>query len=317
MAIQFRCNYCKSLLGIADSQAGLAVDCPRCGRTQKVPGRSLRPAEGNPVPDLRLQQALSALSDLNTTQATGHQPTSDSAHTDPAAVPVVLIDGLRNHRVGYGKHGPMLLACLSLVVFISGFLTGRLIPFSAAPGQQAQPATAAGSQTVAAELPKPLADAADEQAATQPGDAPQVISGQVRYLRGGQEQPDAGALVFLLPLKNPTPLRFPGSALHSGSTDPAWLATAAALHELQANLCMADSQGDFQLTYHAEIDMAMLVVSRHCSRAADIDMDQNCRNLAEQWFDSTTGLAGRLSVQMLRVSPTAEPLRIVFQQSVP
>ncbi|HCP11239.1 MAG TPA: hypothetical protein DIT89_02790, partial [Planctomycetaceae bacterium] len=42
MAIQFRCNYCRSLLGIAESQAGCTVDCPRCGRTQLVPGKSPR-----------------------------------------------------------------------------------------------------------------------------------------------------------------------------------------------------------------------------------------------------------------------------------
>lgn len=139
MAIQFRCNYCKSLLGIADSQAGAAVDCPRCGRTQKVPGRSQRPAEGKPVPDLRLQQALTALSDLNTTQATSHQQSSDSAETEQTAVPVLLLDGLRDERAATGRRGRVLLASLSLVVFLCGFLTGRLFPFSPGSVQQTQP----------------------------------------------------------------------------------------------------------------------------------------------------------------------------------
>jgi hypothetical protein len=315
MAIQFRCNYCKSLLGIADSQAGVAVDCPRCGRTQRVPGRSPRPAEGNPVPDLRLQQALSALSDLNTTPATSPAQTSDSAETDPAATPVVLIDGLRENRVESGQRSRLLLACLLLVVFLSGFLTGRLMPFSADPAQQSQPASTGIRKAANAELPQPMAGAAEQAAAKQPRQGLQIISGRVSFRRDGQEHPDAGALMFLLPLKNPTQLRFQGGTLHPGPTDPAWLATAAAMQELQADLCVADSSGDFQLKYDAGIDAAILVISRHCSRAAENDMDQHCRDLAEQWFDSVTGLAGRLSVQMLRIPRDSEPLNIVFQQS--
>ena len=168
MAIQFRCNYCKSLLGIADSQAGVAVDCPRCGRTQKVPGRSPRPAEGNPVPDLRLQQALSALSDLNTTPATISTQNSDSAETDPAATPVVLIDGLRENRVESGQRSRLLLACLLLLVFISGFLTGQRFPFSAGPAQQSQPASAGIRKAATAEPPLPMADAAEQPAVNNP-----------------------------------------------------------------------------------------------------------------------------------------------------
>lgn len=317
MAIQFRCNYCKSLLGIADSQAGSAVDCPRCGRTQKVPGRSQRPAEGKPVPDLRLQQALTALSDLNTTQATSHQQSSDSAETEQTAVPVLLLDGLRDERAATGRRGRVLLASLSLVVFLCGFLTGRLFPFSPGSVQQTQPTEILQPPNPSAELPHPQVQASEQDTPNQPRQRPQLITGNVSYHRDGQEQPDTGTIILLLPLKNSTTLRFQGRALHSGPADPAWLATAAALRELHADLCIADNKGNFQLTHHAATDAAVLVISRHCSRTADTDMDPNCRNLADQWFDSVTGLAGRLSVQMLSVSPGSEPLRIAFQQSAP
>ncbi len=39
MPIKFRCEYCRQLLGIAESKAASLVDCPTCGRTLRVPNR--------------------------------------------------------------------------------------------------------------------------------------------------------------------------------------------------------------------------------------------------------------------------------------
>ncbi len=82
MPIQFRCEYCRQRLGIADSKAGALVDCPACGRSLKVPGGGGAPGPsatgGKAEPDPHLQSALLQLS------AIGLGPGAD-AETPPAS----------------------------------------------------------------------------------------------------------------------------------------------------------------------------------------------------------------------------------------
>ncbi|MFM8725187.1 MAG: hypothetical protein ACKON9_08675 [Planctomycetaceae bacterium] len=313
MAIQFRCNYCKSLLGISDSQAGAAVDCPRCGRSQKVPGRSSRPVAGDSLQDLQLQQALTTLSDLNSAIAAQPDMATRTSTAEPGAVPVLLIDGMRNNRQGPARRYSMSAAALCLVTFAFGLLAGAFNPFISDQRQQ-NPPLAADQGNVAATVPQPPVDKISEPQRQQPD---RTISGHVRFIRNG-EQPDAGALVILLPLKNSTQLRFSAAALHAGPADPAWLATAAALHQLHADFCQADAAGAFQLRSTADLPVTLLIISRHSVRPAGVDITDDFRESAEQWFDSVSGLAGRLSVLRQDVPKnSSEPLSVVLPEAVP
>jgi hypothetical protein len=70
MPIKFRCQHCEQLLGISRSRAGAVVDCPRCGRSLRVPeldGRTRRLPDPQSVvqSDSTLLSALTELSVLD------------------------------------------------------------------------------------------------------------------------------------------------------------------------------------------------------------------------------------------------------------
>lgn len=89
MPIQFRCQYCRQRLGIADSRAGAVVDCPACGRSLRVPGGDNR-ATDRPAPaatseaDSQLHSALQQLSAIGL--GTPAETASPTARTPPASV---------------------------------------------------------------------------------------------------------------------------------------------------------------------------------------------------------------------------------------
>jgi hypothetical protein len=81
MPIQFRCQYCRQLLGISRSRAGSFVDCPACGRSLRVPQEdgSKGPPEPlkRPSTDAKFLDALEELSGLS----------SSTGSVKPAAPP--------------------------------------------------------------------------------------------------------------------------------------------------------------------------------------------------------------------------------------
>ncbi len=309
MAIQFRCNYCRSLLGIAESQAGCTVDCPRCGRTQRVPGKSPRTDSGTPVPDLQLRHALSALSDLNA--AVSALPTHASATPQNATPPqpILLIDGLRP-EIRTTRYTGLLLATATAVVFSCGFFLGRSLQQPAAT-QASGPSV--NSDVVKQQQPseKPLPPQATHQ--------PQSLTGRIQIQRNGKQQPDSGALVILLPLQNPTRLRFDGSALHTEKDNPARLATIAALSQLHAHFDQAADDGSFSLHYDTQTPAALLVISRHLAAPPGNLLPADCELLINQWFESTAGLAGRLATKLhpLPADQPLTPVSLTFQDATP
>lgn len=84
MPIQFRCRYCRQLLGISRSRAGSAVDCPACGRSLRVPHEHGNTPETNPETpeaDPALRNALEILAAASSApKLTPHGPA-------PAAIP--------------------------------------------------------------------------------------------------------------------------------------------------------------------------------------------------------------------------------------
>lgn len=107
MPIQFRCQYCRQRLGIADSRAGAVVDCPACGRTLRVPGRDdgaagAQGTSARPEADPQLQSALQLLSAIGP---------GTPAETPPATIPIASVHKVvprkaANVPVAPGKHAP-------------------------------------------------------------------------------------------------------------------------------------------------------------------------------------------------------------------
>ena len=87
MPIQFRCQYCRQLLGISRSRAGSLVDCPACGRSLRVPQEdgSKRPPEPlkRPSSDAKFLDALQELSGLGS--STGGVRVAAPSPATPAA----------------------------------------------------------------------------------------------------------------------------------------------------------------------------------------------------------------------------------------
>lgn len=85
MPIKFRCEYCKQLIGIADSKAGSLVDCPTCARTLRVPNREgIVEAPPRPVVDFAddgLRRALDELAQIGQSEGniSPHDPRAASA----------------------------------------------------------------------------------------------------------------------------------------------------------------------------------------------------------------------------------------------
>ncbi|MEQ9410368.1 MAG: hypothetical protein RIK87_21715 [Fuerstiella sp.] len=81
MPIKFRCQHCQQLLGISRSRAGAVVDCPRCGRSLRVPdldGSTQRLPD--PQATVREDSALmSALAELSVLNETSSEPISDNS----------------------------------------------------------------------------------------------------------------------------------------------------------------------------------------------------------------------------------------------
>ncbi|MFM7058437.1 MAG: hypothetical protein ACKO2P_16085 [Planctomycetota bacterium] len=92
MPIQFRCEFCRQRLGIADSKAGALVDCPACGRSLKVPdadGKAPKTSASRTkaAPDPQLHSALQRLSEIGLDSAPESNPAPDSASPTHKVVP--------------------------------------------------------------------------------------------------------------------------------------------------------------------------------------------------------------------------------------
>jgi hypothetical protein len=223
--------------------------------------------------------------------------------------PILLIDGLRP-EIRTTRYTELLLATATAVVFSCGFFLGRSLQQPAAT-QASGPSV--NSDVVKQQQPseKPLPPQATHQ--------PQSLTGRIQIQRNGKQQPDSGALVILLPLQNPTRLRFDGSALHTEKDNPARLATIAALTQLHAHFDQAADDGSFSLHYDTQTPAALLVISRHLAAPPGNPLPADCELLINQWFESTAGLAGRLATKLhpLRADQPLTPVSLTFQDATP
>jgi hypothetical protein len=125
------------------------------------------------------------------------------------------------------------------------------------------------------------------------------LEGRVLYANAsGTAQPDSGAIVLLLPLKNPTSLRFAAGSLRDSERTPARSAVEAGLAALSGSLARADEDGRFQIVRRESGPAALLIVSQHTTRPAEEPWPDSVQSVAAAWLDSPQSLIGRLQVQV-------------------
>ncbi len=103
MPIKFRCRHCRQFLGISRSRAGEITDCPKCGKTIRVPNLD-GTIEPIPSPELdlddsQLVEALGELADIGTSPSPVEMTsppqvaeTCDATVIAPAAEPLVPVE---------------------------------------------------------------------------------------------------------------------------------------------------------------------------------------------------------------------------------
>lgn len=117
MPIQFRCQYCRQRLGIADSRAGALVDCPACGRSLRVPNGSggtvpaTDPPDPKPTSDRLLHSALQQLSEIGSdvpsqSSATPAAPTAKVVPRKATTSTITAADAVRAGSPKGSAHAP-------------------------------------------------------------------------------------------------------------------------------------------------------------------------------------------------------------------
>ena len=134
------------------------------------------------------------------------------------------------------------------------------------------------------------------KAAGEHTDTSVITMGRVEYVsEDGSLQPDAGALVLLLPRARQGTSLLDGGNLRLSTEAPDFRATVAAMNVLGATATQADANGEYQLVYEPGSDDQVVVVSQHRS-AADDSVPREIQNLLLNWFESPTHVTGRLAV---------------------
>lgn len=347
MPIQFRCQFCRQRLGIADSRAGALVDCPACGRSLRVPdgdaGAGPPSAAGNTRldPDPELHSALQQLSKINAESCSetvpntlqlpllaepellddvggNHELSTESANlhdTDtPAPATVASLNAPRENladalaelaaqplpttptppRSPLRRAFPILIPVLSaLLMFSAGYLAAR--------------STSRHQQTTE---PQPAAAASDATSPA-PTAAPQpVASGQISGVveaanADGTTVPDAGALVIVAPVANPSDLRIDGRFLRDPPNSPGRLAITAALGQLGVSFTNAADDGSFSLPLPATGPCILIAVSRRNARPASAALPADTATQINQWFTSPSPITGRLQTLVQPVTAPA------------
>jgi hypothetical protein len=411
MPIQFRCQYCRQRLGIADSRAGALVDCPACGRSLRVPtaAGTASPASGTatakPEPDPHLQSALQQLSQIGAgaVPETADPPVAPTARGLPrkaANAPTPSLKSAISGTVGgtAGAHDPLkelaslpaspthdlpVLAEPELLDDVGGdeetpaesvnhHAAESLAPSAAtsnaaidtaqapiaatlaelaAHTQPISPATprsplrsafpilipvltgllmftagylAARSANRRQQTPEPQAAAAASKPASpaSTADHPTVAAGQISGLveaanADGTTVPDAGALVIVAPLTNPSELRIDGRFLRDPPNSPGRLAITAALGQLGVRFTNAAEDGRFSLPLPAPGPCILIAVSRRNARPASTPLPAETTARLTEWFTSPSPVTGRLQTFVQPVTVPAGTAGVLQKVTIP
>lgn len=319
------------------SRAGAVVDCPACGRSLRVPAHDGDAEQPEPVvrtaPDGGLLNALRQLADLDSVEnqepamvpeysETPGEPPATSA-VSPSPLPVDSTEtssmaGLGRQRDVSGRWPVRFRALISLVVLIVGvaaFCIGYRTGQSGAsrittsePSADERSGGNSGAQVDGERMKGagqnaagPLAEIGEKHRTEW------MCRGRVSWVDGaGRVYPDAGALVLLLPIRNPSNFRLDARPLRDLDSTPSREAVSAALSVLGASFTRTNPDGEFMLRRFVADPCRLVVVSRHVRISEDRPLSSDLLNRLRLWFDSPEQLTGRLQAQEISVAGASE-----------
>lgn len=316
MPVQFHCTQCRRTLSVGQRKVGATVACPKCGAPNTVPRpeRALASpvaaglTESAPAPTMPGSAApdspvfpeavvfddipdLIAMIDsmpVASSTAPAVPPTSEAPATvappappalgeillpsAPQLVPSPPVSSVRS--TGPGRRGrdndamllvsrkavyaqAALMAVVALAALAAGYLIGR------------------GARTTA--------PSSDEVAA---GD-PVALEGHIGYtFASDASEPDAGAVVAVLPAKKQPARKLEASLFRPGAADETTVTAREAVETLGGALAKAGDDGHFQLVVPRPGDYFLLIVSRHAERQKDQPISAKHLAKLAAYFDS-------------------------------
>ena len=353
MPIKFRCQYCQQLLGISRSRAGAVVDCPRCGRSLRVPelDGSIRqmPDEKTSIRDdsglISALAELSVLDDFAEEPSASADPPQSEPQKGPVELPPVEVtepvdveisqpqkvvgeeeeekpvpiresleelsslkseDGseLGSIRMEDQKAGsPLALIVAGICLIGAGFFVGQI--FSSA-GTDSETDATSTDDSDAGNTGEGKGDAAEADVRT---DAD--VSGRITWQRGPGQEPDADALILLLPVERIGSVRLHARSIKRAVTHQDFKTVLAGLESVGAYAVRADAEGQFAASPLLGPDVQVVVISRHHQRDEDLEIPRETDKLLAQYFDSTAHICGQLAVRQLTYEP-GKPIEVQF-----
>lgn len=265
MPIHFKCHTCKRRLSVGSHKAGTDALCPSCGATIRVPTKEDVAALTAMNAGLQSGPEATTLLDLSdfrfvddpaATPGQAAKPRQDTPveRFDPQYVSI-------SRAVLYAQGG--LMAAVALGCFVLGYLAGM---------------AGSGGQT-------PL----------QPVTAqPVSVSGKLFYQpQPGQSEPDAGAVMILLPQEARPDELVPIAGLRPSepAPDPDHPAVRA-IRTLGGVYVRAGANGAYKFSVTKPGKYHVLRLSRHASRAPGNDPDLADTETLARYFSSVEELLG-------------------------
>lgn len=333
MPIKFRCSHCKQFLGISRSKAGNLTDCPTCGRTIRVPSLdgtvAPLPEPKLNLDDTELRDALGALAMLNQQSEPGvdenfeigsarfhaspeHPEVVENAQVEivePIAEPLAAVTAENLDEVA----DPASLADLANSEYavpiieresaqsdiknsyfwfsftgLLGVVVGTLIGLSVQQKEQAKSPELTKGQVEIEEVPQ-----VDEQVEQEPR---LNLTGTITYLSAaGEERPDRGARIVLLPTKKIGQSLLPVDGLQVGATPIDLELLQQSIDILGGSLVLADEEGNYEITMQQPGDYTLLIISKFQAgnefKTAPADLNQ----VLSRYFVNGQRALGRLA----------------------
>jgi hypothetical protein len=224
---------------------------------------------------------------------------SNPANDGPAEEQLLL----EMRQISHPSASPLLMTFGGLLLLLCGTAGGWWLGRSAQP---VQPSSASSGDTAAGAVV-----AKDDVPEAQPGVIRQT--GSVNYRdTAGAPQPDAGALVLLLPAEHEGSFRLHAKAFTKPAGHPDRVATLAAMSAVGGAATVADQTGSYYLDSTSLENKIIVVVSIHQTRPADVPIPEEIAAVLNRWFDSTSHICGQLAIQMSKAKSPSVPVDFTF-----
>mgnify|MGYP001072885977 CR=1 FL=1 len=269
MPIRFRCVACRQLLSIGRRKAGTEIQCPKCGRSQRVPSQeeaaaalaaeaSARTQSGAPAPagififDEEPEEETSAgeVSGMSSESVgAGHAGLGSfsAARLEGSSLPgglAALFGGSTKEVIWISRRTVYLQALLIFGVGLGGFVLGYWLGWADSPARNVPPEPSEA-------------------------EAPIILEGRLFYRPEPlQVRPEEGAVAIFLPADRWPEERFVTIGLRPQDPPPRPSnPTVLAIERFGGAYARTDREGNFLVQLPSPGEYYMLLISRHARRS--------------------------------------------------